>query len=76
MASHPHLCLVVPIAVAPVEDPVEASLVVDFPVEAGFLFPWTGPVEILLVPGSSASASSLASLGSRALLLATTERAQ
>ena len=59
----------------PIEDPVEASLVVVLPVEVGFLLPLTGSVEILPVPGTSTSASSFASPGSQALLLATAERA-
>ena len=76
MASHSHLPLVVLVAMAPVEDPVEASPVVDFPVGVGFLLLWTGPVEILLVLDTFASASSLALLGSRELLLAVAEQAQ
>ena len=70
------LPLVVPVAEAPIETPVEASPVVDFPVEAGFLFYWIKLVEILSVPGMSASASSPASLGLRVLLLAVVEQAQ
>ena len=76
MASPPSPPLVVPIVVAPVEDPVEAPPVVVFPIEAGFLLPLIGLVETLSVPGTSASASSLASPRSRALLLAVVERAQ
>ena len=49
--------LVVPVAGAPIETPVEASPVVDFPIEANFLLFWTGLVEILSVPGMSTSAS-------------------
>ena len=58
----------------PVETPVEASPVVDFPIEAGFLLPWTGPVETLLVPSMFASTSSPVSSGLRVLLLAIVER--
>ena len=76
MASPPPLPLVVPVAVAPVEDSVQASPVVVLPVEAGFLLPLTGPVETLPVPNTSASASSFALPGSRALLLAVVERTQ
>ena len=76
MAAPPPLPLVVPVAMAPVEDPVEASLVVDFPVEADFLLPLTGPVEILPVPSTSTSVSFPTSLGSRALLLAAVEQVQ
>ena len=66
---------------APVEDPVEASpvgasQVEGFPNEAGSLPPLTRWVETLPMPGTSALASSPASLGSLALLLAVLERAQ
>ena len=58
-----------------VEDPVEVPPVVVCPVEVGFLLPLIGPVEILPVLGTSASASSPPSPGSRALRLAIVERA-
>ena len=72
---------VVPVIVALVEDPVDASSVGaspigGFPNEAGSLSPLTGRVETLLVPSTSASAYSPASLGSLALLMAVVERAQ
>ena len=72
---------VVPVTVAPVEDPVETSLVETsliggFPNEAGSLLPLTGRVETLPVPGTSTSAYSPALLGSLALLMAVVERAQ
>ena len=76
MASPPPLPLVVSIAVASVEDTVEASSVVVLTVEAGFLLPLTGPMETFLMPGTSALTSSPASPGSRALLLAAKEWAQ
>ena len=76
MASLPLLLLVVPVAAASVEDPVEAPPVVVFPAEADFLPPLIRPVEILPVLGTSASAACLASPSSWALLLAFVERAQ
>ena len=68
--------LVVPVAGVPVETPVEASLVVDFSVEAGSLILWTGLVETLPMLGTSSSAYSPASPSLQALLPVTTGRAQ
>ena len=85
MASLPSILPVVSVAAAPVEDPVEdpveaspveAPPVVVFPVEAGFLSPLTGLVEILSVPSTFASAAFPTSPNSRALLLASMEQAQ
>ena len=71
--SLPPYLSVVPVAGAPVEDPVEAAPVGGFPNEAGSLFPLTGRVETLLVLGTSASAYSPASLDSLALVMIVVE---
>ena len=76
MASPPPLPLVVPVAVALVEDPVEAPPIVVFPVEADFLLPLTGPVETIPVLGTFASAAFPTSPGSQMQLLAVVGRAQ